>query len=147
MHENPYGRLALMAGLHFAAMFALMYAMVDQLTNAVPNLNQLYMAALMTAPMLGLEVLLMGGMYPKKAVNGALVAAAVVVLAGSFWMIRAQTAIGDRQFLRSMIPHHAGAVLMCRKAPIHDPEIRQLCAGILRSQQAEIAWMRAKLGR
>jgi uncharacterized protein (DUF305 family) len=35
-------------------------------------------------------------------------------------------AVGDKQFLRSMIPHHAGAILMCEKASIKDAEIRAL---------------------
>jgi hypothetical protein len=38
-----------MTVLMFMAMFALMYAMVDKLDNVFPNLNQLYMAGLMTA--------------------------------------------------------------------------------------------------
>jgi uncharacterized protein (DUF305 family) len=68
-----------------------------------------------------------------------------VVLVTSRVLIRQQAAISDRQFLRSMIPHHAGAILMCEEAPIRDPEVKALCQGIIASQQSEIAWMRAKL--
>ena len=50
-----------------------------------------------------------------------------------------------RHFLRSMIPHHAGAILMCEQAPIQDAEIRQLCQTIISSQQQEIDQMKAKL--
>jgi uncharacterized protein (DUF305 family) len=28
-----------------------------------------------------------------------------------------QGAVGDDQFLRSMIPHHSGAILMCEQGP------------------------------
>lgn len=145
MDDKAYGRLALMAALHFAAMFVLMYAMVNTFANALPNLNQAYMAAMMTAPMLVLEVLLMGSMYPRKIVNGAVVLTGLVVLISAFLLIRQQTAIGDRQFLRSMIPHHAGAILMCGKAPLTDPEIKALCGDIVAGQQREIDWMHAKL--
>lgn len=145
MHDKPYGRLALMALLHFAAMYVLMYAMVDSFANAIPNLNQVYMAGLMTAPMLVFEMLLMGSMYPNKVLKGALVLAGVAVLAGAFVLIRQQTAVGDAQFLRSMIPHHAGAILMCEKAPLRDAEIKRLCGRIVSGQQAEIDWMRARL--
>lgn len=147
MDNKAYGRLAIMAAVHFVAMYVLMYAMVNSAANALPNLNQGYMAALMTAPMLVLELVLMGGMYPRKKVNAAVVAFGLVLLGGSFLAIRQQTAIGDRAFLRSMIPHHAGAILMCRKAPITDPQIRRLCDGIVSSQQSEIDWMKAKLAR
>lgn len=48
-----------MAALHFAAMYLLMYAMVHTPAHAAPNLKQAYMAALMTSPMLLIELLLM----------------------------------------------------------------------------------------
>ena len=51
----------------------------------------------------------------------------------------------DEQFLRSMIPHHAGAILMCQEASIEDQEIRELCRSIIASQQTEIDLMKAKL--
>lgn len=62
-------------------------------------------------------------------------------------MIRQQTAIGDAEFLRSMVPHHSGAILMCREAKLRDAEIRELCRGIIAGQQREIDWMTAKLER
>jgi uncharacterized protein (DUF305 family) len=61
----------------------------------------------------------------------------------AFWvLIRQQGAIGDAQFLRSMIPHHAGAVLMCERLNAQEPEIKQLCGGIVSSQKAEIEQMK-----
>ena len=62
-----------------------------------------------------------------------------------FLFIRAQTAITDRQFLKSMIPHRAGAILMCEHASISDADIRRLCQEIVSGQQAEIEQMKAKL--
>lgn len=144
---HMYGRLALMAALSFVSMLVLMYAMVDTFGDVYPNLNQAYMAALMTAPMVIIEVLLMSNMYPSKPVNLAIVIASVVLLAVSFLMIRAQTAIGDREFLGSMIPHHSGAILMCREANIADPEIKTLCGTIIESQRREIAQMKDLLDR
>ena len=145
MAKGQYLRLLAMLALSFVAMYGLMYAMVNVLANAVPNLNQAYMAALMTAPMLVLELLLMGHMYPNKKWNAGLVLAGVLLLGLSWTAIRQQTAISDEQFLKSMIPHHAGAILMCEQAPLRDAEVKQLCAGIIASQQAEIDQMKAKL--
>jgi hypothetical protein len=51
-----YARLAIMVVLSFLAMYGLMYAMVDRAQNVYANLNQLYMAALMTAAMVILEL-------------------------------------------------------------------------------------------
>ena len=122
-----------------------MYEMVNMFANAYQNHNQFYMAALMASPMLLLELLLMGSMYPNKKRNAGIMVAGLLLLVGSFFFIRQQTAIADEQFLRSMIPHHAGAILMCNEASIQDPQIKELCGNILSSQQAEIDWIRQKL--
>lgn len=140
-----YGRFAWMLVLSFVAMFVLMYAMVDRLGNAVPNINQFYMAGLMTAPMAILEILLMGRMYPDKRKNITILLLGAVVLAACWFGIRAQAGVGDRQFLKSMIPHHAGAILMCEQAKLTRPDVRVLCEGIVKAQEEEIAQMRALL--
>jgi uncharacterized protein (DUF305 family) len=46
-----------------------------------------------------------------------------------------------------MIPHHAGAVLMCERAPVQDAEIQNLCRKIIADQQQEIDQMKALLAR
>ena len=144
-HQNQYRRLAIMTVLSFIAMYVLMYAMVNRLENVVSNFNQLYMAGLMTGAMVLIELVVMSGMYENKKLNAVLASLSVALLVGCFVLIRQQTAISDRQFLRSMIPHHAGAILMCQRAPIHDAEIQKLCQSITLGQQAEINQMKTKL--
>lgn len=145
MQTNHYGRFAVMIGLHFIAMYILMYAMVNLFAHVFNSLNQVYMAALMTSSMVLIELPLMSSMYQSKKLNAVIIGLGLVVLIASFLMIRQQTAISDRQFLRSMIPHHSGAILMCRESSIQDQEIRDLCRNIISSQQAEIDQMEAKL--
>ena len=145
MNKMHYGRLLLMVVLSFLSMYILMYAMVDSIANVYLNLNQFYMAGLMAAPMVLIELALMGAMYGDKKRNVAIATVSLAALAGFWILIRQQTAIADTQFLRSMIPHHAGAILMCEKASIRDPEIKQLCGAIVSSQQSEIDQMKAKL--
>lgn len=140
-----YGRLALMLALTAIAMYALMYAMVDVIGNAVPNLNQLYMALLMTGPMLLLELWIMRRMYPSRTLNAVFAVLGVALIAVPLFLIRTQAGIGDAQLLRSMIPHHAGAVLMCEEATLADPQVELLCQNILMTQRAELDWMRLKL--
>ena len=145
MNKTHYLRLGPMAVLSFIAMYILMYSMVNVFSNVFSNLNQFYMAALMAAPMVLIELLLMSGVYPNKKWNALISAVSVIALIVFWFCIRQQAAISDRQFLRSMIPHHGGAILMCEKASIHDPEIKQLCQEIISSQQREINQMKAKL--
>lgn len=134
-----------MTALSFIAMYILMYAMVNTFANVFNNLNQVYMAGLMAAPMVLLELLLMRDMYANKSLNLTIAVISVIALIGFFLLIRQQVAITDRQFLRSMIPHHAGAILMCEKAPIQSSEIRELCRTIISSQESEIRQMKAML--
>ncbi len=99
----------------------------------------------MTSAMVVLELVLMGSMYENKRLNAVILSVAVVSLIAFWTFTRRQTAIGDQQFLRSMIPHHAAAILMCQRAPIRDAEINGLCEGIVSSQQAKIDQMQLKL--
>jgi peptidoglycan/LPS O-acetylase OafA/YrhL len=134
-----------MAVLSFVSMYVLMYAMVNSLGNVFNNLNQVYMAALMAAPMVIIELIVMRAMYHDQKRNAAVIAASLVVGVAAFLLIRFQIDISDRQFLRSMIPHHGAAILMCKQAPISDPDIKRLCERIIASQQSEIDEMRTKL--
>ena len=146
-HNKHYIRFGIMLLLSFIAMYIFMYAMVNVFANVFSSFNQFYMAGLMTAPMAIFEMALMGMMYPNKKLNIGIIAVSVLLLI-FFWVgIRQQIGIGDKQFLRSMIPHHAGAILMCEKSNITDPEIKQLCQNIVSGQQGEIEEMKGILER
>lgn len=147
MQRGHYGRLLIMTAVSFGAMYLLMYAMSARLADVYSNLNQLYMAGLMTAAMVIIELLVMGGMYPDRRANALLFLVSAVALAGFFVAIRKQTAISDGQFLRSMIPHHSGAILMCEEASLRDPDLVRLCRSIASDQAREIAFMEEKLRR
>jgi uncharacterized protein (DUF305 family) len=143
--DKPYVRVAVMVALSYVSMYALMYAMVNTLGDIYNNMNQVYMAGLMTAPMVVIEMLLMSSMYKNRKLNVLLIAGSCVAGIACFLFIRQQAAISDRQFLRSMIPHHSGAILMCDGASLQDQRIRELCKTIVTGQQQEIDQMRAIL--
>ena len=147
MEGGHYFKFLAMTVLMFISMYILMYAMVNSFAEVYNNVNQFYMAALMTAPMVLIEILLMSSMYPNKKINLAIIAMSVVALVGFWFLIRDQTAVTDKQFIRSMIPHHSGAILMCREAVITDAELKQLCGEIISSQQQEIDQMEQILDR
>lgn len=147
MHRNQYGRLALMTAVSFIAMFILMYAMVDRFDSVYPNVNQFYMAGLMAAPMVIIELFVMRAMYPDTKMNMIYGGVAVAALLIFFLGIRTQAAVGDVQFVKSMIPHHSGALLMCDRASITDAELKKLCSEIVEGQQQEIDQMKKILAR
>ncbi|MFT3909752.1 MAG: DUF305 domain-containing protein [Ferruginibacter sp.] len=140
-----YKKLGIMLVISFIAMYILMYAMVDRFINVIPNINQFYMAALMTMPMLLIELIVMAGMYKNKKLNMALLLSGAVGLVFFFICIHQQVGVKDKQFLKSMIPHHAAAILMVEKADLSDPEVKKLADGIIATQQKEIEQMKNKI--
>lgn len=144
---NHYRMLLVMTVVSFLAMYGLMYVMVNSFVNVHHNLNQVYMAGLMAASMILIELVVMRGMYHDKKLNMLIGGVGTLALIAFWLFIRQQTAIGDRQFLNSMIPHHAGAILMCQQASISDEDIKRLCGTIISSQQEEIALMKAMLNK
>jgi uncharacterized protein (DUF305 family) len=145
MRDNHYPHLAIMAVLSFIAMYILMYAMVARFGDVYHNINQVYMAGLMAAPMVVIELVVMRAMYHAARMNAALIGVSVLIGFASFFAIRQQTMIGDQQFLRSMIPHHSAAILMCRESTLQRQDIIELCQQIIASQQREIDQMNAML--
>lgn len=144
-HRQPYYRLLGMTVLSFIAMYILMYAMVDAFGNVFNSINQVYMAGLMAAPMVLIELALMRSMYPDERLNIGIAAVSLVAMLAFFLAIRGQVFVTDNQFLRSMIPHHSGAILMCSKAPIQGKELKDLCQSIIKNQDDEIKQMRRML--
>jgi len=142
-----YKHLAIETAISAVVMFLVMYVMIDNLGSFYLNINQFYMTLMMVAPMVIIMILSMWSMYRNKRANYILVAVSVVFFALSWALIRWQYPVGNVQFLRSMIPHHSGAILMCREADLTDPELIKLCDGIIKSQQEEIDRMKAILER
>lgn len=130
-------QVAIMAVLSFMSMYILMDGMVNTIGEVFNNFNQVYMAGLMAVPMVLIELMVMRAMYRDKQRNTLIIGVSTIALLGFFFFIRQQTAISDQQFLRSMIPHDSGAILMCEHASIQDPEIKELCGNIVFSQRRD----------
>ena len=140
-HGRPYLMFWLNMLLGLAVMYIVMFSMIDGWIDFRNNLNMLYMAVTMWAPMGIFMLATMPGMFPDRRANIALYVAFALLTAGSLWATRSQVAIDDRQFIASMIPHHSGAILMCREASLSDAELVSLCEAIARAQREEIQQM------
>ena len=127
--------------LGLAVMYVVMFTMIDGTGDFRNNLNMFYMAVTMWAPMGFFMLATMPGMFPNRRANMVLYVLFAILTAASFWATRAQALIDDRQFIASMIPHHSGAILMCRQASLADPELVALCTQITEAQREEIEQM------
>lgn len=143
----PYRKLALISAVHLVVMFLLTYALLASGDHFYPNVNRLYMAILMVAPMVVIMLTTMRSMFQNARLNRLIIGTVAVLFLLVLFLARSQTPVGNGQFLRSMIPHHSSAILMCERAGVTDPEIDRLCRQIIRSQKEEIAQMQAILAR
>ncbi len=145
--NSHYTRLGLNLAISTVIMYFVMFTMIDGLGDFYNNINMFYMALMMVAPMAILMILMMGSMYHNRKLNVGICAGFTALFVLAFIGMRAQTSVGDIQFVRSMIPHHSGAILMCRESSIADAELRQLCDEITTGQRAEIEQMERILAR
>ena len=148
MVRSHYRMLGLNLAVSLIIMYFVMFTMIWSVGDFFNNLNMFYMAVMMATPMGILMLLMMEMMYPNKKLNILLYALFASLFILAFWAMRVQGFVGDRQFVRAMIPHHAGAILMCNRASIRDPRIRDLCFkpnGIVESQKREIEEMKTFL--
>ena len=143
--SSMYMRFVVMAVAMFVAMYFIMYAMIDGWQNLILNINNLYMTLLMVSAMLLIELLVMNPMYVNKKMNRIIILISVVIGIFSWFGIREQMFVGDKEFVKGMIPHHAAALLMSEKTKLTDPELIELQKNILESQAKEIELMKRKL--
>lgn len=147
MENGNYKKFLIMLGVSFVIMYGVMYLNADKLDHVYLNLNRLYMALLMVSPMALVMLGFMSGMYKNKRLNSIITAASIVVFAGTLILLRNQVQVDDKQFLKSMIPHHSSAILVSQEANITDPDVKKLTEQIIESQEKEIAEMKAILKR
>ena len=138
---RPYLMFWISMALGLIVMYVVMFSMIDGFQDFRNNLNMFYMAVTMWAPMGIFMLATMPGMFPRKGLNITLYAVFLVLTIASFAATRSQTLIGDGQFIDSMIPHHSGAILMCREADLRDAELLTLCEEIIAAQRSEIEQM------
>jgi uncharacterized protein (DUF305 family) len=141
--DRRYFMFAVNMLLSLLVMYLVMFSMIDGWEDFRNNLNMFYMALTMVAPMGMIMLATMGDMYRNRGLNVALHIGLALLFSVAFANIRFQALIDDRQFIQSMIPHHSGAILMCREADLTDQELMRLCEEIIRAQRAEIEQMNA----
>ncbi len=147
MKRMSYNKFILMMVISFVIMYSVMFLNVDELNHIYISETRIYMALLMISPMAVVRMAMMGRMYPDKKVNTYIIGGAIVLFGVVFAALRTQTPVGDMQYMKAMIPHHSSAIMVSKHANIQDPEVKKLSEEIIRSQEEEIAQMKAILQR
>ena len=128
-------------------MFGLMYLNTYALSHVEFSQTRMWMALVMGAVMAAIMIGFMWGMYRNTRANVAIAAAAVLVFAGSLWLVRSQETVDDVAYMKAMIPHHSIAIMTSERAHIRDPEVRRLADRIIDAQVREITEMKRLVAR
>ncbi len=140
---KTYLRFAAMIATSTAVMFGLTYVNSYALDHLFFSETRLYMALLMGASMAVVMLTFMLHMHTSRRANVAIYLLSAVLFAGSLWLVRSQSTIGDVSWMKAMIPHHSIAILTSERAQIDDPRVRDLADRIIEAQREEIAEMKA----
>jgi len=143
MQKSTYLKLGLMTLISFIAMYFLMYQMINSSGDFNFSINQIWMAGSMATAMIAIELIVMAEMYKTALIRNIFIGIGIIATIMLVLFTRYQVAIDDKDFLRSMIPHHSDAILMCSNPKLSDPEIKKLCGEIIESQLREIDEMNA----
>ena len=140
MHMS-YVRFGAMIATSTIVMFGLMYLPTYTWDHVRWSETRAYMALLMGATMAVIMLGFMLSMYRNTVVNIGIALAAVLVFAGSLWLVRSQVTVQDQSYMRAMIPHHSIAILTSERSQIADHRVCELAVEIIEAQRREIAEM------
>ncbi len=147
MEKGNYKTFALMLILSFIIMYGVMFLNVDQADHVYLSMTRFYMTLMMVAAMALLMLAMMRMMYKNRKLNMVIILSSTAAFGLSLVGVRTQTFVGDVQYMKGMIPHHSIAIMTSKNANIKDPEVRKLAEGIIKTQEKEIAQMKAILAR
>lgn len=141
--KNRYGTFFAMIATSIVAMYVMTYLNSWEAEHVFWSETRAYMVLYMGAVMAVIMLGYMLNMYTNRKVNLAISAGAVIVFAGSLYLVRSQDTIEDVAWMKAMIPHHSIAILTSERANISDRRVRELANEIIDAQRREIDEMKA----
>jgi uncharacterized protein (DUF305 family) len=145
MEKSNYKKFGVILMISFILMYVIMFLNVDDIDHVYINMTRFYMTLLMISAMAILMVVMMPMMYSNKNINTAIITSGVVVFILAFAGVHTQTGISDIQYMKGMIPHHSIAIMTSKNAHIKDARVRKLADNIIKTQEKEIAEMKAMI--
>ena len=139
--SSSYIRFGAMILTSMLVMFALMYFNTYAFEHVRWSETRFYMTFIMGGAMAIVMLGYMLGMYKNTKANIAIFAGSALMLLGALYLVRSQTTVGDRSYMKAMIPHHSIAILTSERSNIEDVRVRELADGIIRAQRKEIKEM------
>ncbi|HIG22451.1 DUF305 domain-containing protein [Henriciella sp.] len=139
--SSSYIRFGAMILTSMVVMFALMYFNTYAFEHVRWSETRFYMTLVMGGAMAIVMLGHMLGMYKNTKANIAIFAGSALMLLGALYLVRSQSTVGDRSYMKAMIPHHSIAIMTSERSNIEDVRVRELADGIIRAQRKEIKEM------
>jgi uncharacterized protein (DUF305 family) len=136
-----YRRFAAMIATSVVVMFGIKYLSTYEWSHVWYSETRTYMALTMGGAMAVIMLGFMLGMYRNRRINIAIFAGAATLFGVSLWLVRSQTTVQDRSYMKSMIPHHSIAILTSERSELGDYRVCELAEEIITAQRREIAEM------
>lgn len=139
--KNSYWRFGAMIITSMIVMFGLMYLNTYAWEHVRWSETRFYMAFIMGAAMAVVMLSFMLNMYKDSRINFGIFLGAAVVFVLALWLVRSQSTVDDRSYMKAMIPHHSIAIMTSERAGIEDVRVRELADEIITAQRREIKEM------
>lgn len=124
-----------------SVMLGLMYLNTYAFEHVRWSETRFYMVFLMGGAMAIVMLSFMLDMYSNRKINLAIYSGAAIVFLLALWLVRSQVTVGDRSYMKAMIPHHSIAIMTSERAGIEDIRVRALANEIIEAQRREIREM------
>lgn len=141
-NRSNYWKFGAMIGTSMIVMFGLMYLNTYAFEHVRWSETRFYMTFIMGAAMAVVMLSFMLNMYKDSRINLAIFGGSALVFLLALWLVRSQTTVEDRSYMKAMIPHHSIAIMTSERAHIRDPRVRKLAHDIIVAQRREIAQMK-----
>ena len=140
-NRSNYWKFGAMIGTSMIVMFGLMYLNTYAFEHVRWSETRFYMTFIMGAAMAVVMLSFMLNMYKDSRINLAIFGGSALVFLLALWLVRSQTTVEDRSYMKAMIPHHSIAIMTSKRAGIEDVRVRKLADEIIKAQRREIKEM------
>lgn len=136
-----YVRFFAMIATAMVAMYVLTYVNSMEIAHVRWSETRIYMTLIMGASMALIMLGFMLGQYRSRKLNVVVVLISLLSGALGLYLVRSQTTVQDRSFMKAMIPHHSIAILTSERSESRDVRVCELQVAIIEAQRREIAEM------
>lgn len=137
MNHSNHSYIVMFFIMLISGLLSTMNIWANSIDDIYLSINDVYMVFLMTGWMFFFM-----GIYSKEFYIFTL---GLSIAFLSFLGIRYQVFVSEKQYLRGMIPHHSMAILMSKQMQKKENSIPGLLAGIIETQEKEIAFMKSRI--